>query len=216
MRKAKFKVPGQSWSIKEKLDLVNAICSDPRFSHGEVRAAVVMVLYFHNTTSGELFPSREQVSEQACVGKEVVIAATRKLRRLGFLDYADSDGGCQHRNTYILRKQRSENPTVNGRNIRPQESENPTPKESENPTPNYPCKGTSYEKTPGALPLPRKGEASAPVERKEEASKEEAVVLPFGPTTPPEGPFIVSPEERARNMAKLNEAVRKLRGGSAR
>jgi hypothetical protein len=29
----KAKLPGISWTIKEKLDVVNAICADPHFSH---------------------------------------------------------------------------------------------------------------------------------------------------------------------------------------
>ena len=110
-KKPRVKIPSQSWSIKEKLDLVTVICADTRFSHGEVRAAVTMIIYFHNTQSGELFPSRAQVAEQACISKDVVINATRKMRRFGYLHYEQTCGGRNERNTYHLRK-RSESSTV--------------------------------------------------------------------------------------------------------
>ena len=64
MSRSRIKLPAQSWTISEKLKVVNDLCADRRFTHGEARAAVTMVLYFHNTTSGELFPSRNQVREQ--------------------------------------------------------------------------------------------------------------------------------------------------------
>jgi hypothetical protein len=160
-KRAATAVPRQSWSLVEKVEIANAICSDVRFTHGEARASVVMILYFHNTTSGELFPSRKQTMERACVNKEVVIAATRKMRRLGYITYDQSTGGFSRRNTYHLKK-RSEIPTLltnNGRKIRPQRSENPTHCESGNPTHNYP-ENLSREEG-DASPSPRMGEASA-------------------------------------------------------
>jgi hypothetical protein len=150
----------QSWSLIEKVEIANAICADVRFSHAEARACVVMILYFHNTTSGELFPSRKQIMERACVTKEVVIAATRKLRRLGFITYEESTGGFSRRNTYHLKK-RSEIPTLltkKGQLSRPLGSEKLTHCGSEKLTHNYP-ENLSLEDSDGS-PLPRKGEAS--------------------------------------------------------
>ena len=63
-----------------------------------------MVLYFHNTASGDLFPSRAQVSEQCGVTKPTVISATKKLKRFGYLHYEQSSGGRNERNTYHLKK----------------------------------------------------------------------------------------------------------------
>jgi hypothetical protein len=206
----KPKMPGVSWTIKEKLDVVNAICSDRRFSHAEVRAAVVMVLYFHNTQSGELHPSRPEVSDRACVGKEIVINATKKMRRLDYMHYVESDGGCNHRNTYYLKKQ-----TVG--NSDPQRSEKTTPpvgkndpQGSEKTTRNYPCKD-----------ITGKGEASPPTLKRVEASlKEEeasrgAQVLTFPETetaSPVEKPFSVSEEVRTENLNKLRNLRRTLGG----
>ena len=104
VKKSRIKIPGQSWSIKEKLDVVNALCADRRFSHGEARAAVTMVLYFHNTASGHLFPSREQVSEQCGVSKNIIISGTKKMERFGYLRYDKTSGGRNERNTYHLNK----------------------------------------------------------------------------------------------------------------
>src|SRR5262245_13126267 len=156
-RKAKAKLPVQSWTLKEKLDVVTTLCADRRFSHAEARVGVTMILYFHNTQSGDLHPSRTQISEQACVTREVVINATKKMRRLGYLEYAESDGGCHHRNTYVLRKL-----TVG--NSDSERSAEPTPTvgktdsyESEKPTPNYPCKLSGNGET---SPLPCDGRAT--------------------------------------------------------
>ena len=111
-QRPRIKLPAQSWTIKEKLDVVNDLCADRRFSHGEARAAVTMVLYFHNTTTGELYPSRKQSAgalrrEQ----KEIVINATRKMKRFGYLHYEQTSGGHNERNTYHLLK-RSEKVTL--------------------------------------------------------------------------------------------------------
>jgi hypothetical protein len=103
-KKAQAKIPGQSWTVKEKLDVVNAILADERFSHAEARAAATMVLYYHNTTSGELFPSRQQVAEHCHVGKRIVINTTRKMRSLGYVHYEQTTGGRNERNTYYLKK----------------------------------------------------------------------------------------------------------------
>jgi uncharacterized protein YdaU (DUF1376 family) len=68
-----------------------------------------------------------------------------------------------------------------------------------------------------SLPLPCDGKASASLEKKEEATREESVVVPYPslPTpTPPECP--ISDEEKAERMARLGDLKRKLREGSAR
>jgi hypothetical protein len=84
------------------VEIANAICADIRFSHAEARASVTMILYFHNTSSGELFPSRKQIMGRSCVKKDVVINATRKMRRLGYITYDQSTGGFSRRNSYHI------------------------------------------------------------------------------------------------------------------
>jgi hypothetical protein len=226
-RQAGAKLPAQSWTIKEKLDWIVAVITDHRLTYATRVVAVTMAVYFHNTQSGACHPSRPQIGEKAGVNRSKIILATQSLRRFGYLTYDDSDGGCNHRNTYHLLKQsekvtalepnRAEKGTVN----RTQKGTGPVPKRDAQGVPKrdaqLPLESTSCKETPEALPLPRDGEASASVEKEKEASKGETVVvsLPL-PKTPhqPEGP--ISEEERARNMAKLNGLSRTLRGGSAR
>jgi len=101
----------QSWTAKEKFDVVNAIVRDKRFTYAERVAAITMITYFHNTMSGDLFPSREQVVGQCGAKKDIVISATSKMERVGYLSFDRSDGGRNKRNTYYLKKQ-SEKVTV--------------------------------------------------------------------------------------------------------
>jgi hypothetical protein len=214
----KPKIPGQSWTIKEKLDVVNALCADLHFSHAEARAAVTMVLYFHNTTNGDLFPSRAQVSEQCGVSKDIVISATRKMVRFGYLHYEQSSGGRNERNTYHLKKlapkvvklhpetvetlDRIESETVEkidsgGRENRLAPVENLDPQ--------IPLEDYHLKKEGEASPSPCSGRASAPPEKKEEAFREvQGNVFPKPQTpTPPEEPSRTTEAEREAHLARL-------------
>jgi hypothetical protein len=231
--KHKFKLPNQSWTIKEKLDLVNALCADRHFSHGEARAAVTMVLYFHNTANGHLFPSRAQVCEQCGVNKDVVIAATRKMQRLGYLHYEQSSGGRNERNTYHLKKLAPKVVELHPETVGKSDSLNiNTVGKSDTGSPeirhagvgksdtHIPFEDTTVIREEGeASPLPCNSRASAPPEekRKEEGIQGERVVislpLPQSPE-PPDSPL--SKEERLRRVAQADELIRQLKEGSAR
>jgi hypothetical protein len=96
-RKQKSKIAvqtSQSWTLKEKMDVANAILADHRLTYGEKCYLATMILYYHNTANGGLYPSRVQVTERCGVGRDVGIAATRKAKRHGYLDYEQSSGGC--------------------------------------------------------------------------------------------------------------------------
>ena len=222
MKKAKIKIPGQSWSIKEKLDWVVAVLTDHRLTYATRVIGATMAVYFHNTQSGALHPSREQISEKTGAGRKKSLLATQSLRRFGYLTYDDSDGGCNHRNTYHLLKQSPKVEALTGsKKTHSTESlglTNGVQKthagESGGLT-QVPFESTSCEETPEALPLPRKGEASASVEKKEEAGRKEAVVLPFDSTPPPAKPFVISEEEKARRLAIVAEMKRNRGGRSA-
>ena len=99
------KLPAQSWTIKEKLDWVVAVLTDHRLTYATRVIGATMAVYFHNTQSGALHPSREQVTEKTGAERQKVRLATQALRRFGFLTYEDFNGGCNHRNTYHLLKQ---------------------------------------------------------------------------------------------------------------
>ena len=180
----KRKLPGQSWTIKEKLDLVNALCADRRFTHGEARAAVTMVLYFHNTANGHLFPSRSQVSEQCGVNRDVVISATRKMKRFGFLHYEQSSGGRNERNTYHLKKLAPKVVELHPETVGKSDSiESETVMTGLNPTRGspeirhaYTLGITSCEEGREPLPLPCNSRASGSLEKKKDASSGAQVV----------------------------------------
>jgi hypothetical protein len=101
----------QSWTLQEKFDVVITILSDARFTYAEKVVAGIMITYFHNTTSGDLFPSRQQVVQRCGAKKDIVISATRKMECFGYLNVDKSNGGRCRRNTYHLKK-RSEKVTV--------------------------------------------------------------------------------------------------------
>ena len=131
-----------------------------------------MVLYFHNTISGALHPSREQVMERCGVNKEVVIQATRKMRRFGYLHYEQTSGGHNERNTYHLLK-RSEIPTVE-RSGKPTLVVGKTDLQGVGKTDSQiPLEDTTGKKDGSALPLPREGEASASPEEREKRGYQE-------------------------------------------
>jgi hypothetical protein len=228
-RTPRIKLPGQSWTIKEKLDVVNALCADRHFSHGEARAAVTMVLYFHNTASGDLFPSREQVSEQCGVSKHIVIGATRKMKCFGYLHYDQTSGGRNERNTYHLKKLSPkvvnlhpemvqklhgiESETV--QKLHPPSAET-APAPVQNLHPHIPLESTTCKEEGEASPLPCNSRASASQKKEQDASRKEEVIIHrpnHQPPSPPAGP---TDEQRAANVAKLDEFVRKHRGVSAK
>jgi hypothetical protein len=94
----------RKWQLKEKLGLIDKISCDKRFTYAERVVAIAMVCHFHNSTNGRLFPSRAQICERTGTTKDVAIAATRKMKRFGYLDYKQSNGGCNQRNSYNLEK----------------------------------------------------------------------------------------------------------------
>ena len=114
MKKAKAKIPGQSWSIKEKLD----------WSSPFARTTASLATGGYRRDDGPLFPQHANggaASEsgagfgEAGTGRKKSLLATQSLRRFGYLTYDDSDGGCNHRNTYLLLKQSPKVEALTGR-----------------------------------------------------------------------------------------------------
>jgi hypothetical protein len=64
----------KSWTFEEKIALGVAMCLDRRLTHADCRVAIAMLFYFHNSTSGALYPSRRQVTQRWS-------ARERQLRR---------------------------------------------------------------------------------------------------------------------------------------
>ena len=183
-----------------------------------------MAVYFHNSQSGALHPSREQLREKTGAGREKVRFATQSLRKFGFLTYDNSDGGCNHRNTHHLLKQSSkvvnqtgtENVPLTGRENVPQRVSKTSTQGVSKTSTQLSLEDTSVREDREALPLPRKGEASASQEKKERATSKEAVVVPFTPSPSPECPFVITEDEKARRLEISAELKCKLRGVSGK
>ena len=209
IRPPKIPAPG-SWTLKEKVDIANALCADERFSHAETRAAVTMALYFHNSASGGLFPSRAQISERCRVTKEVTISATRKMKRFGYLNYEESNGGRNARNTYLLQKPQTE--TVGNSDSLQTETVGKTDTGGRKfrhagvgkTDTQLPSEYTTTNKEGSATLAPLGGAASASPERGA-ISGEPVVPLCPNPNAPPEGH---SPEKREELLAKFEELKR--------
>jgi hypothetical protein len=115
------------------------------------------------------------------------------MRRLGYLHYDDSDGGCNHHNTYILRKL-----TVQCSNGKPFRDQTPPVQELDarpfrNQTRNYPLEDITVRGE--ASPLPCNSKASA--SQKKEEGIQEVVRLEH-------------PESLAARQAKVAEAEQRL------
>jgi hypothetical protein len=64
------------WTLPEKVEITNALARDPRLSEGQFRVAYVLILYFHNTLTGECFPRYPQLAEAAHVSETTARRAT--------------------------------------------------------------------------------------------------------------------------------------------
>jgi hypothetical protein len=71
-------------------------------SDGEFRVAVALILYFHNTLSGECFPSIRQLAEASNTSHGTASRAVHRLKAIGVLSLIQSNGGRCQRNTYTL------------------------------------------------------------------------------------------------------------------
>src|SRR5262245_51657218 len=69
VKQPRVKLPGQGWTIKEKLEVAIALLTDRRFTYAERIVALTKVLCFHNTTTGDLYPSRSQLMELCRVSR---------------------------------------------------------------------------------------------------------------------------------------------------
>ena len=92
------------WNFEEKLALATAMAMDKRLTPAACRVGMVMLLYFQNTASGDTFPSRPQICEATGLSKRMVLYSTQRLRSLGYLTYAESNGGRNKRNSYSFKK----------------------------------------------------------------------------------------------------------------
>ena len=151
------------------------------------------------------------------------------MKRFGYLHYEKTSGGRNERNTYHLKKLTPkvvnlhpetvqklngiESETVQKLNTGGSETEHAGVQKLNT---QIPLEDYHLKEKGEASPSPCNSRASASPKKKEEASKEERVVIPFDPTPPSESPFVVTEEEKARRLKVAAELKRTLRGVSAR
>jgi hypothetical protein len=90
--------------IQAKVDLICRLASDGKLSHAQFRVATVLLLHFHNTATGECYPSYRQLAAKAQVTKKAAIVATQVLKDMGIIYFAKNNGGRCCRNTYIVKR----------------------------------------------------------------------------------------------------------------
>src|SRR5262245_19957328 len=88
--------------LADKVKLVDALNSEPYLSAAQFKVACALILHFHNTKTGECYPSLEQLADASHVTRRTVIDALRKMQELGYLSIEQSDGGRRKRNRYHL------------------------------------------------------------------------------------------------------------------
>jgi hypothetical protein len=89
-------------SLLDKVEAITALAADKRLTDAQFRAAVTLLLKFHNSGTGLCYPSLRQWGEASCLGRSTVSEAATKLRAIGVIDFEASSGGRNRRNAYSL------------------------------------------------------------------------------------------------------------------
>lgn len=91
-------------TLVEKVKLVVELCGDITLNAGEKVVATILVLHFHNTVTGECFPSLTKLAEMSGVSKSTARRAVYQLRRAGVITFARNNGGRNRRNQYTFER----------------------------------------------------------------------------------------------------------------
>jgi DNA-binding transcriptional MocR family regulator len=88
--------------LQAKAEMICKLAQDDRLTDAQFRAAVVLLLKFSNSKTGQCYPSLRQWAEASCLGRSTVSEAATKLRDLGVISFEASNGGRNRRNCYRL------------------------------------------------------------------------------------------------------------------
>jgi DNA-binding transcriptional MocR family regulator len=88
--------------IQAKVDLVTKLAADKRLTDAQFRAAVTLLLKFHNSRTGLCYPSLRQWADASTLGRSTVSEAASRLRDIGVIAFEASSGGRNKRNAYTL------------------------------------------------------------------------------------------------------------------
>jgi hypothetical protein len=108
-------------SLLDKVELVTTLAADKRITDAQFRAAVTLLLKFHNSGTGLCYPSLRQWADASTLGRSTVSEAASKLRDIGVIAFEASSGGRNRRNAYTLNVRPAEqkrSPSRNALNTR--------------------------------------------------------------------------------------------------
>jgi hypothetical protein len=71
--------------LKRKLSLYTVMLADPDLSDGAVRVAGALLFVFHNTTSGQCFPSNASVARVVGMHEDTISRHVSKLVKAGYV-----------------------------------------------------------------------------------------------------------------------------------
>jgi hypothetical protein len=89
-------------SLLDKCEMITKLAADKRLTDAQFRAAVTLLLKFHNTGNGLCYPSLRQWAEASSLGRSTCSEAAGRLREIGVIDFDANLGGRQRRNSYRL------------------------------------------------------------------------------------------------------------------
>jgi hypothetical protein len=89
-------------NLYDKVALVNSLAGDDRLTDAQFRAAVALILKFHNSANGACHPSLQQWASASCLSRSTASEAASKLRQLGVISFDSSTGGRNRRNAYVV------------------------------------------------------------------------------------------------------------------
>jgi hypothetical protein len=94
----------QAWTATEKLAQIDKYLSDERMSEAQRLGAIALLVHFHNTMTGECFPSLDQWAKSFGVWKSTAVRTAAKMEQLGYMTADHSDGGRNKRTSYHIKK----------------------------------------------------------------------------------------------------------------
>lgn len=84
-----------------KVALLKYLCS--RLTGDQFKVAYILLLHFHNSETGRLFPSYRQMARAAHTSPATAVATMKRLRGMGLIEFWDGNkGGRQRRNNYAV------------------------------------------------------------------------------------------------------------------
>jgi DNA-binding MarR family transcriptional regulator len=101
-----------------KVMLLAMLCEDSRLTADQFRVAVTLFLRFHNTGTGECFPSYKQLANASCTSKTTAKRTTKTLKAMGVIDFAHNKGGRSRRNFYTLKTVSPAGPLLSRKAVR--------------------------------------------------------------------------------------------------